>query len=278
MDLVLLIFVCVVPIFCFIASLYLFAYYSHSDEQEFAKSWFTRIFTIFIILFGMLQQFFIALDLANKYSDGGLPLGLLFTIYYFALAVMLFIILPFSTFYYESSEETSVYFRIKGAFFRCFSYAFLITVLLVATFFITDSGYAFKYYVIGFFMLFGWFILFFTLGAGLVAVPFDMIYSFIKRPQPIKQAEFEVQKKILLDNLLLLRKRCNICLDERIKINNEKGIKRLWNNSRLTRRIASIHGKTLILEEEYKKLVRLSKFNKYIEPISYYFKLILGIL
>ena len=278
MDLVLLIFVIVVPILWFIASLYLFAYYSHSDEQEFAKSWITRIYTIFIILFGMLQQFFIALDLANKYSDGGLPLQTIFTVYYFTLAVLLFIILPFSTFYYESSEETSVYFRMRGAFFRWFIYAFLLAVIMTATFFITDSESDFQYYMIGWFMILGWFLLFFTLGAGLVAVPFDLIYSFIKRPHPIKQAEFEVQKKIVLDNLLLLRKRCNESLDERIQINNQKGFRGWWNNSRLTRRVASIHGKTDILEEEYIRLVKLSKFNKYIEPITYYFKLIIGIL
>mmetsp|Transcript_36871 Transcript_36871/g.36501 ORF Transcript_36871/g.36501 Transcript_36871/m.36501 type:complete len:241 (-) Transcript_36871:648-1370(-) len=226
----------------------------------------------------MLQQFFISLDIANKNSNGELPLETLFSVYYITLGVFLFIILPFSTFYYETSEETSVYFRIRKAFFKCFIYFILITLLIVTTYFIFKVDSGFTYYVIGFFMIVGWFLLFFSLGVGFVAVPFDLIYSFVKRPQPIQKAEFETRKKILLDNLLLLRKRCNDALDERIKINNEKYFKRWWNDSRLTRKVASIHCKTLILEKEYIRLVKLSKFNKYIEPIFYYFKLILGIL
>jgi LMBR1 domain-containing protein 1 len=259
--------------------LYFFAYISHSEEQDFAKSWITRIYTILIILFGLLQQFFVSLDLANKYSDGGLPLVTLFSIYYCVLAVLLFIVLPFSTFYYETSEETSVYFRIRGAFFRCALYAFLMITLIVVTFFITkDEKTSLFIYVIAFFMIFGWFLLFFTLGVGLVAVPFDLILSFINRPKPISQAEFEVNKKVLLDNLLFLRKRCNESLEDRTKIDSQKGFKGWWANARLTRRVASLHAKTLVLEHEYIRLVKLSKFNKYVEPIAYYLKLILAIM
>lgn len=81
-DAVLLGIVIVTPFLCLIASVYIFAYYSHSDEQDFAKSWITRIFTIFIILFGMLQQFFVPLDLSNSYSNGGLDLSFVFNAYY----------------------------------------------------------------------------------------------------------------------------------------------------------------------------------------------------
>lgn len=103
-------------------------------------------------------------------------------------------------------------------------------------------------------------------------MPFDLIYSFLNRPKPIKQAEFEVKKKILLENLLFMRKRCNETLDERTRIDNQKGFKGWWNNARLTRRVASIHIKTLTLEKEYINLVKLSKFAKYVEPLVYYFK------
>jgi hypothetical protein len=61
---------------------YIFAYFSHSEEQDFAKSWITRIFTIFIILFGMLQQFFVAVDLSNSFGNGGIDFFLIFEIYY----------------------------------------------------------------------------------------------------------------------------------------------------------------------------------------------------
>lgn len=81
-DIILLVFVIAVPIFCLIASLYLFAHYSHSDEQDFAKSWITRGFTILIIQFGMLQQFFLALDLSNELGNGGLDLMIVFKVYY----------------------------------------------------------------------------------------------------------------------------------------------------------------------------------------------------
>jgi len=154
----------------------------------------------------MLQQFFISLDLSNSYSHGGLDLGVLFNVYYCLLAIMLFILLPFSTFYYETSEDISTKVRIQGALFRSISYALMIIIILVVTYFVlSSSSESFTVYVIAFHMILGWFLLFFALGVGLVALPFDLIYSFIKRPMPMKQAEFEVKKKMLLDNLLFMR-------------------------------------------------------------------------
>lgn len=188
--------------------------------------------------------------------------------------------LPFSTFYYESSEETSVYYRLKGALFRVITYAIVVIIVMVSTFFLTSGadGQSFPTYVIAFFMIIGWTLLFFTLGVGLIAVPYDLMYDFLNRPTPIKKAEFEVKKKVLLDNLLFMRKRCNETLEERTKIDSQKGFKGWWNNARLTRRVASINIKTLVLEQEYIKLVKLSKFAKYIEPLVYYFKCIASIL
>lgn len=280
MDLILLIFIIVVPLLLAIVALYIFAYYSHSEEQEFAKSWITRIFTMFIILFGMIQQFFISVDLADHYSDGGLPLRLLFSIYYCILAVFLFVLLPFSTFYYETSEETTVYARLRGAFFRCITYAVLVIVITVGSYFLLDSEDSrnFEIYVIAMFMLLGWLLLFFSLGVGLVALPFDLIYEFLNRPRPIQPAEFEVQKKLLLGNLLFLRKRCNEALEDRTKVETIRSFKGWWNSTRLARRVESIHIKVLVLEEEYIKLVKLSKFTKFIEPLVYFFKFIIGIL
>ena len=127
-------------------------------------------------------------------------------------------------------------------------------------------------------MILGWFLLFFTLGVGLIAVPFDLFYDYIKRPKPMKSAEFEVQKKFLLDNLLFLRLRCNESFDVKTKVDTQKGFKAWWNSARLTRRVASIHSKTLILEDEYIKLVKVSKYSKYVEPMSYYFKIALGVI
>lgn len=159
------------------------------------------------------------------------------------------------------------------------TYALVIIIVMVATFFITrdENAQSFTLYIIAFFMILGWFLLFFTMGVGLIAVPFDLIYEFFNRPIPIKQAEFEVKKKILLDNLLFMRKRCNETLEERTKIDTQKGFKGWWNNARLTRKVASIQIKTHVLEREYIKLVKLSKFNKFIEPMKYYLKLALGI-
>ena len=149
MDLVLLLFVIIVPFLCLIASVYLFAYFSHSDEQDFAKSWITRIFTIFMIQFGATQQFFISLDIANAYSDGGIDWYVLFEIYYCALAFLMFIFLPFTTFYYETNEEISVKVRIKGASFRCVSYGLAVTIIMVVTYFILkgEDSQSFAIYI-----------------------------------------------------------------------------------------------------------------------------------
>lgn len=192
----------------------------------------------------------------------------------------MFIFLPFTTFYYETNEEISVKVRIKGASFRCVSYGLAVIIIMVVTYFILkgEDSQPFPIYVISFFMILGWFLLFFTLGVGLIAVPFDLIYEYIKRPQPMKSAEFEVQKKMLLDNLLFLRLRCNETFELKTKVDSQKGFIGWWNSSRLTRRVASIHSKTLLLEDEYVKLVKISKYSKYVEPMSYYFKMALGIV
>lgn len=164
---------------------------------------------------------------------------------------------------------------MKGALFRVVTYAIVVTILMLATFFLTNKGSKmFPTYIIAFIMMFGWILLFFPLGTGLVAVPFDLIYGFIQRPQPIKQAEFEVKKKVLLDNLLFLRKRCTETFDLRTKAASQKGFKGWWNMSRLNRRVASIYVKVLVLEKEYIKLVKRSKFAKYVEPMVDYFKLV----
>lgn len=193
---------------------------------------------------------------------------------------MLFILLPFSTFYYETSEDISTKVRIVGALFRSFSYAILSILAVVITYFILKSpdAQSFTVYVIAFQMILGWFLLFFSLGAGLIAIPFDLIYSFLDRPQPMKTAEFETKKKMLLNNLLFMRLRCNEALEERPKIDTQRGIKGWWNNARLTRKVASLHSKSIVLEEEYIKLVKISKYNKFVEPIAYYFKFILAII
>eukprot|EP00345_Euplotes_harpa_P009513 CAMPEP_0168347512 /NCGR_PEP_ID=MMETSP0213-20121227/19054_1 /TAXON_ID=151035 /ORGANISM="Euplotes harpa, Strain FSP1.4" /LENGTH=286 /DNA_ID=CAMNT_0008356655 /DNA_START=591 /DNA_END=1451 /DNA_ORIENTATION=- len=83
---------------------------------------------------------------------------------------------------------------------------------------------------------------------------------------------------MILDNLLFLRLRCNETLEDKARINSQKGFKEWWNKARLTRRVASIHSKTLILEQEYIKLVKVSKYNKYVEPMTYYFKLALALI
>jgi hypothetical protein len=89
------------------------------------------------------------------------------------------------------------------------SYALIVIIVMVATYFGTrgDGAQSFTIYVIAFCEIIGWFLLFFTLGVGWVALPFDLIYEFFNRPKPIKQAEFEVKKKVLLDNLLFIRSR-----------------------------------------------------------------------
>lgn len=189
-------------------------------------------------------------------------------------------LLPFSTFYYETSEDISTKVRIRGALFRSVPYAFLSIAAVVATFLILNSkdSESFTLYMIAFHMILGWIFLFFALGAGLIAVPFDLIYSFLNRPMPMKSVEFEVKKKMLLDNLLFMRLRCNEALEERPRIDSQRGIKGWWNNSRLTRKVASLHSKSIVLEEEYVRLVKISKYNKYVEPITYYFKFMLGII
>ena len=48
-------------------------------------------------------------------------------------------------------------------------------------------------------------LMFVFLGAGFVTLPYDFIMLYINRPLPIKEAQFEVEKSVLLNNILSLR-------------------------------------------------------------------------
>ena len=158
-------------------------------------------------------------------------------------------------------------------------YAILVILAIVVGYFVLgSSSRSFTAYIIAFHMIFGWFLLFFALGTGLVALPFELIYQFATRPKPMKAAEFEVQKKTLLNAILFIRLRCNEALEERIKYDNQRNIKRWWNMSRLNRKVASLHVKAIILESQYVRLIKISKYSKYIEPMVDYLKLFAGIL
>jgi hypothetical protein len=53
----------------------------------------------------------------------------------------------------------------------------------------------------------GWVVTFYAIGAGLAVLPYEYLYSYINRPKKVTPGEFDVLKKIMLNDLLTLRKR-----------------------------------------------------------------------
>jgi hypothetical protein len=112
------------------------------------------------------------------------------------------------------------------------------------------------------------------IGSGLVVLPFEFFWSFISRPEKtLTVAEFEVEKSILLNDLLSLRQRALKLEEERPTLANKNFIKnylqRFW--------VVALDTESVIVEKEFDKLIKLSNKKKFYDPALYMAKLFIGI-
>lgn len=59
----------------------------------------------------------------------------------------------------------------------------------------------FAQYTIGAFAFFGSFLFVFFCGTGLVAVPFDFMFSWVDRPKPMNELQFKKEKENMVKQI-----------------------------------------------------------------------------
>lgn len=91
-------------------------------------------------------------------------------------------------------------------------------------------------------------------GVGLITLPFDLIFGFLHRPKPIKQAEYEEKKKILGEQAKLLTEAGKIIMEE-VRMATRRG-KTIFDKSerRLRKKDQEFRRDVMILEYHWRWL------------------------
>ena len=112
-------------------------------------------------------------------------------------------------------------------------------------------------------------------GAGLVVLPYEYFWSYVNWPiKQMSSAEFEVEKWILLNDLLSLWERAKK-LEEDWPVAEKKNILKQYS---IWFRIVALDCECNVVEWEFNKLIKLSNRKKFLDPALYFAKLIFGII
>jgi len=85
---------------------YLLAYYCHPDDGGFGATLFCKILVVVGLTVAWAMVLLLPLDVANSRGyGGGLPMKEIWYIVISAVALLSFLLIPFSIFYYETDEE-----------------------------------------------------------------------------------------------------------------------------------------------------------------------------
>lgn len=155
-------------------------------------------------------------------------MSIFYQVFYCVNSIFLFIVFPFLILYYETEETVTIKQRIGKSCMKIGAYFFAVILLLGLTFvfFTTKDNKSFAVYIMAFCTIIGWFYTFLMAGAGLVVLPYEYFWSYLNRPvKNLSTAEFEVEKKILLNDLLSLRERARKLEEERPTIQKKNLIK-----------------------------------------------------
>ena len=150
------------------------------------------------------QLLLVPLDVSNSLSGGGIDLDLLYSIVYIVIYVFGTAVVPFMIFLYESDEDDPACKRIGWCVFFTVVVQ-VVTSLLVFVSYIwlgvykEVDGVKYRMDVVAYMMVCmsfaGWFLLAIFGGVGLLALPLDLINTFVKRPKPLKPEEAREKKK-----------------------------------------------------------------------------------
>lgn len=123
--------------------------------------------------------------------------------------------------------------------------------------------------------------IFFTIfgGVGFVSLPTDLIMYYMHQPQQqIKEEDFNKRKIMLLNYTMKLREMGKLLENERPHVNQIKGFSGWRKRRQFNRKIRIFEIKSLLAEKEYTILEKETDYFKKVEPLTYTFKLVLGII
>ena len=116
-------------------------------------------------------------------------------------------------------------------------------------------------------------------GIGLVSVPYDLIYEYVYMPQPMASEEqFNSRKLMLLNYSLKLRAMGKALENERGIVAEIKGSNGWKRRSVFAKKMRILESRALRAEKEYSILEMEANYYQMVEPLTYTFKLVLGIL
>lgn len=114
---------CVVGILCVVGNVYLLVHYQHPEDRN--QAWFPKGVVIFGLSLSMLTVLLFPLDVANRAAcsaaivEGSCTLTLPMTQLWYAIFItnlaLVFLIIPFTLFFYEGDSDYTLWMRIKTA-------------------------------------------------------------------------------------------------------------------------------------------------------------------
>jgi len=233
MNIFLVIVAIIMTVMILAGSLYVLVYFQAEEDRNTAYA--PKVAVVLGLTLACLTVLLLPMDVANRATNGGLDMELLYQIVYMAIAIMTVGVIPFLIFYYEAEDPESRDWQIWTAI----KYEFITVVVAVTTVVLMwvflgtaevpvelysfnstliDSNKAVScpagceregvsdfyqiavtpvVYVMALSSFVGWFLLVTFGGVGLAALPVDLLVAYKNRPQPIDLQEYAKQKNML---------------------------------------------------------------------------------
>ncbi len=114
---------------------------------------------------------------------------------------------------------------------------------------------------------------------GLVSLPYDLIYEYVNKPQPILDEKVFGSKKLaLLNYAMKLREMGKQLENERAHVAQMKGCSGWRKRRNFFKKLRIYESRSLLAEEEFNNLDMEVNYFKKVEPLKYVGRLILGII
>lgn len=231
-NIFLIIVIIVMAIMLLLGSFYVLVYFQSEEDKNTAYA--PKVAVVLGFTLAALFVLMLPLDVANRMSDGGLDMSVMWQVMYIAVAVMCIAVIPYLMFYYESEDPESTNWQCWTAIKYEFVALLIVTVVFVLMWLFL--GYAdvpvneYQWnstllsatapldcdacdvsgelghvrisvtpiiYLVALVAFVGWFLFICFAGVGFAALPLDLIFSFVHRPVPIDLQVYAQQKALL---------------------------------------------------------------------------------
>lgn len=111
-----------------------------------------------------------------------------------------------------------------------------------------------------------------------MSLPYDLIYDYVYKPVPAVESSFARRKLMLLNYAYKLRDMGKSLENERPLVAQIKGFSGFTKRRTFNRKMRIYETKSLLAETEFSLMEMEADYFKKVEPLTYTFKLILGII